>query len=89
MNKIGLVLSGGGVRGFAHLGFLKVLDELRIRPAVISGVSSGAIFGALYSYGYSPDQILSLAKKNSYFGVSNFLWRKEGLSPWNLSGKFC
>jgi len=79
MNKIGLVLSGGGVRGFAHLGFLKVLDELRIRPAVISGVSSGAIFGALYSYGYSPDQILSLAKKNSYFGVSNFLWRKEGL----------
>jgi NTE family protein len=79
MNKIGLVLSGGGVRGFAHLGFLKVLDELNLRPAVISGVSSGAIFGALYSYGKKPDEILELAKGNSYFGVSNILWRKEGI----------
>lgn len=79
MNKIGLVLSGGGARGFAHLGFLKVIDELHLKPAAISGVSSGAIFGALYSYGKTPDEILELAKKHSYFGVSNFLWRKEGL----------
>ena len=79
MKKIGLVLSGGGARGFAHLGFLKVLDELHLQPAAISGVSSGAIFGALYSYGRKPDEILELAKKSSYFGVSNFLWRKEGL----------
>lgn len=79
MNKIGLVLSGGGARGFAHLGFLKVLDELNLKPSAISGVSSGAIFGALYSYGKKPDEILELAKRNSYFGVSNFLWRKEGL----------
>ncbi|MEO8821450.1 MAG: patatin-like phospholipase family protein [Ginsengibacter sp.] len=79
MNKIGLVLSGGGARGFAHLGFLKVLDELNLKPAAISGVSSGAIFGALYSYGKTPDEILELAKRHSYFGISNFLWRKEGL----------
>ncbi len=79
MNKIGLVLSGGGARGFAHLGFLKVLDELNLKPCAISGVSSGAIFGALYAYGKTPDEILELAKRNSYFGISNFLWRKEGL----------
>lgn len=79
MNKIGVVLSGGGARGFAHLGFLKVLDELGLKPFAISGVSSGAIFGALYSYGKTPDEILEIAKRNSYFGISNFLWRKEGL----------
>ena len=79
MNKIGLVLSGGGARGFAHLGFLKVLEELQVKPYAISGVSSGAIFGALYAYGKSPDEILALAKKYSYFGISNLLWRKEGL----------
>ncbi|MGN6248827.1 MAG: patatin-like phospholipase family protein [Ginsengibacter sp.] len=79
MNRIGLVLSGGGVRGFAHLGVLKVLDELKIIPSAISGVSAGAIFGALYSSGKSPDEILSLAKNNSYLTFSNFLWRKEGL----------
>jgi NTE family protein len=79
MNKIGVVLSGGGVRGFAHLGLLKVLDELHLKPAAISGVSAGAIFGALYASGKSPDEILAFAKNNSYLRVSNFLWRKEGL----------
>lgn len=79
IKKIGLVLSGGGVRGFAHLGVLKVLDELKIVPAAISGVSAGAVFGALYCSGKSPDEILSLAKNNSYLAFSSFLWRKEGL----------
>ena len=79
MNTIGLVLSGGGVRGFAHLGLLKVMDELNIKPFAISGVSTGAIFGALYAAGKTPDEIISIAKRNSYLGLSNFLWRKEGL----------
>jgi NTE family protein len=79
MNKIGVVLSGGGVRGFAHLGLLKVLDELNIKVNAISGVSAGAIFGSLYASGKSPDEILALARNNSYFGFSSLLWRKEGL----------
>lgn len=79
MNKIGLVLSGGGARGFAHLGLLKALDELEIRIAAISGVSAGAIFGALYAAGKTPDEVLDLAKNNSYFGYADVLWRKEGL----------
>ncbi|MDP4284526.1 MAG: patatin-like phospholipase family protein [Bacteroidota bacterium] len=79
MKKVGLVLSGGGTRGFAHLGLLKVLDELNIKPFAISAVSIGAILGALYASGKKPDEILELSKKNSFFSFSNLLWRKEGL----------
>lgn len=78
MVKTGIVLSGGGVRGFAHLGLLKVLDEMSIKPYAISGVSAGAIAGALYLAGHSPDHILQLLKKNMYFGWSNLLWNKDG-----------
>ncbi|MFW5852170.1 MAG: patatin-like phospholipase family protein, partial [Bacteroidota bacterium] len=58
--KIGLVLSGGGAKGFAHIGVLKVLEDQGIRPDYISGTSMGAIIGALYSLGYSPDEISQL-----------------------------
>jgi len=63
--KIGLVLSGGGARGVAHIGLLKGLEELGIRPDVISGASSGALVGALYAAGNSPEQILELVKAHS------------------------
>jgi NTE family protein len=78
MKKIGLVLSGGGARAFAHLGLLKALDELNIRIHAISGVSAGAIFAALYASGKSPAEILNLTQSNTYFGFSNLLWRKAG-----------
>ena len=55
--KIGLVLSGGGAKGFAHIGVLKVLEEQGIKPDYISGTSMGAIVGALYSLGYSANQL--------------------------------
>ena len=79
MVKTGIVLSGGGVRGFAHLGLLQVLEELNIQPYAISGVSAGAIVGALYAAGHSPQKIRDLLKKNSYFGWSSFLLNKDGL----------
>jgi NTE family protein len=47
----GLVLSGGGARGVAHVGVLKALDEMGIEFHQISGTSSGSIVGALYAYG--------------------------------------
>jgi NTE family protein len=78
MPKTGLVLSGGGVRGFAHLGLLQVLDECGVRPTAISGVSAGAIVGALYAAGHSPKEILRIMKANSYFGWSNFLFKGNG-----------
>ena len=76
--KIGYALSGGGARGFAHLGVLKLLEELGIKPYAIAGTSAGALAGALYAAGKSPETILQLMKKNSYFGWGSLLWRKEG-----------
>ncbi len=55
--EIGLVLSGGGARGVAHVGVLKALESFGIKPAFIVGTSAGAIVGALYGAGLSPDEI--------------------------------
>jgi NTE family protein len=79
MIHTGVVLSGGGVRGFAHLGLLQALEEMNIKPDAISGVSAGAIVGALYAAGHSPQTIRDILKKNSYFGWSSFLLNKDGL----------
>jgi len=58
--KIGLVLSGGGAKGFAHIGALKVLQEAGIEFDYISGTSMGSIVGGLFAMGYSPEYIESL-----------------------------
>ena len=55
--KIGLVLSGGGARGAAHVGVLKVLEEKRIPIDVIAGTSFGAIVGGMYAAGYSAEEL--------------------------------
>jgi NTE family protein len=65
--KTGIILSGGGVRGFAHAGILKALNEADIYPDVISGVSAGAIVGALYADGHSPDEIFEIFKEDKSF----------------------
>ncbi len=67
--KVGLVLSGGGTRGFAHLGVIQALHENNIYPEIISGVSAGAIVGALYADGKQPEEILKLlaGKKLHYY----------------------
>ncbi len=58
--KIGLVLSGGGAKGLAHVGVIKVLEELNLRPDYITGTSMGSIVGGLYSIGYSAHELDSL-----------------------------
>jgi NTE family protein len=75
----GIVLSGGGARGIAHLGILKALEELGIKPAVISGTSSGAIAGAFYANGFGIDEILSIIKNGHFFNFSNLNIVKQGL----------
>lgn len=57
--RTGLVLSGGGTKGIAHAGVLKFLEEKQIKVDVISGTSAGALVGALYAYGKSPEDILA------------------------------
>ncbi len=55
--KIGLVLSGGGAKGLAHIGVLKALEEAGITPDYITGTSMGSIIGSLYAIGYSADEL--------------------------------
>ena len=55
--ELALVLSGGGARGAAHIGVLKVLEELHVAPDLIVGTSMGSIVGGLYAAGYSPEEI--------------------------------
>jgi len=54
------VLSGGGARGFAHLGVIKALNEKGITPSAISGTSAGAIAGAFVANGFTPDEIIEI-----------------------------
>ena len=63
--RTGLVLSGGGARGFAHLGVLQALNETGIYPDVISGTSAGALAGVLYCDGYTPKEIFKLMNTGS------------------------
>ncbi|QRM88503.1 patatin [Lacinutrix sp. WUR7] len=58
--KVGLVLSGGGAKGLAHIGTLKVIDSLGIRVDYVAGTSMGAIIGSLYASGYSGKEIDSI-----------------------------
>jgi NTE family protein len=64
--KIALVLSGGGAKGFAHIGVLKVLEEEGIPIDIIVGTSVGSIVGGLYSIGYSATEIETMAKEQNW-----------------------
>jgi NTE family protein len=64
--KVGLVLSGGGAKGFAHIGVLKVLEEAGVKIDYIGGTSMGAVIGGLYASGYNATQI------DSIFQATNF-----------------
>ncbi len=77
--KTGLVLSGGGARGFAHLGVIEALNEAGIFPDVISGTSAGAIIGVLYADGHSPREILKMMNGGSRLDFMRPALPREGL----------
>ncbi|MCX6325568.1 MAG: patatin-like phospholipase family protein [Bacteroidia bacterium] len=77
--KIGLVLSGGGARGFAHLGVMQALNEAGIYPDVISGTSAGALTGVLYADGYTPKEILELLNSGNRLDFMRPAFPREGL----------
>ena len=83
--KIGLALGGGGVRGLAHVPILEALDDLGIKPNIISGTSVGAIIGALYASGMSGREIREHI--NRYLILKDDTWRdivakKNDLLKW-------
>ncbi len=76
--KVGLALSGGGAKGFAHIGVLKVLEENNITIDYISGTSMGAIVASLYAVGYSPDEIEVIIKTMDWkYRLSNEPIRRD------------
>jgi len=77
--NIGLVLSGGGMRGAAHIGAIKALEEHGIYPTHVAGTSAGAIVGALYASGYKWDDILKFFKSTSVLDFTKYAIRKPGL----------
>ncbi len=77
--KTGLVLSGGGARGFAHLGVLQALNEADIFPDIISGTSAGALVGALYCDGHAPRDIIKIMKLQSKLDYMRPTVPRDGL----------
>jgi len=76
--EIGLVLSGGGVKAVAHIGFIKVLLENNIVPTQVSGTSAGALVAALYAHGYEPEKMISFFKQTPLFKFSLYAINKPG-----------
>ncbi|MGD0341275.1 MAG: patatin-like phospholipase family protein, partial [Bacteroidales bacterium] len=64
--KVGLVLSGGGSHGIAHIGVLKVMEEAGLRPDIITGTSMGSIIGGYYAMGYTADSLQKILKSMNW-----------------------
>ena len=82
--KIGIALSGGGIRGIAHVGVLKAFEENNIKVDIIGGTSSGGLIASLYAMGYSPmyiyllfkeyaEKIVNISATPIISGISNFI----------------
>jgi len=82
--QYGIVLSGGGALGFAHIGALLALEEAGIEISMVSGASMGSMVGAMYTYGYSPKEMIAIIEKEKLYKNSkifNFhLLSRSGLS---------
>jgi len=75
---LGLVLSGGGARGIAHIGALQVFKEKGIVPKLLAGTSSGALVAALYAVGMEPVDILDFVKETEIFSLRKYALNKPG-----------
>ena len=64
--KVGLVLSGGGAKGAAHIGVIKALEENNIPIDYVTGTSAGAIVGSLYAMGYTPEEMVQLMLSDEF-----------------------
>jgi NTE family protein len=74
----GLVLSGGGFKGIAHIGVIKAMEEEGIKATHVAGTSSGAIIGSLYAAGYPYEEILSFVKGVNLFKINKYALSKPG-----------
>lgn len=86
--NIGIALSGGGVRGFAHIGALRALEDVGIKPDIIAGVSAGSIVACFYASGMSADDIFDLFSKTNMNEFLQFDISKSGLLKLDKFQKF-
>jgi len=84
--KIGLVLSGGGAKGLAHIGALKVIEESGVHIDYIGGTSMGAIIGSLYASGYSAGQLDSIFRKTNFRTLIQDDLPRRAKSPYKKEG---
>ena len=78
-DQLGIVLSGGGVRGMAHIGFLQALEENGISPKFISGASAGALIGGMYAAGREPAEMLEFFKTTPLYKYAFYTNDKPGM----------
>lgn len=76
--RLGLALSGGGARGFAHIGALKALQEHGIHPDVVAGVSAGSVVAVLYASGIAPDRMLELFRNVKFGNLAELKMPRDG-----------
>jgi NTE family protein len=81
---IGLTLSGGGMRGIAHIAVLKALEEYDLKPHIISGTSAGSIVAAFYSFGKTPDEMMNIVRQTTFFSRSYLRLSKNGIFSSNF-----
>jgi NTE family protein len=77
--RLGIVLSGGGSRGVAHIGVLRALLEQGIEPDCVAGTSAGAVIGALYATGHPPDVMMDFFREIDPFSLTHAAFGKPGI----------
>ena len=78
-HRLGIALSGGGARGFAHAGALKAIEEAGLKPDIIAGVSAGAIVSVLYAAGERPNDMLRLFSERAFTDFASLQLGSGGL----------
>ena len=78
-DNLGVVFSGGGALGLAHIGAIKALEEYNIEPAYVAGTSMGAIIGVMYAAGYTADEIMEIVKEKRLYKVGHLMTLQSAL----------
>lgn len=77
--RLGIAFSGGGARGFAHLGAIKAIEEAGLKPDILSGVSAGSVVAVMYAAGLTPEQMLNVFADTKFKSLAAFSLGGGGL----------
>lgn len=86
--RIGLALSGGGAKGFVHIGAIQALEEYGLKPEIISGVSAGSMIGAFYCDGHTTEEIIEMIRPIKFGDLAELVLPKKSFFTMNGLHKF-